>query len=185
MQTKGVVSKLFTKDWNKLTFYSFKLEGDDKYYNTGAKKHPDINPGNMISFEFEKNEKGYLDVNTKTVERIAEAEAVYPNVKQPEVPKKVDWDAKDRVIQLQACRNTAIAFVTMVLANGALKLPTKKEEAYDVVLALVNELTDTWTAENENVKAGKPPRSGGNEQGTSEVEHNIAANPEESPWEEN
>jgi hypothetical protein len=47
---------------------------------------------------------------------------------------------KDEIIQRQACRNTAIAFVDLALKHDAVALPTKKADRYDALLALTEEV---------------------------------------------
>ena len=52
---------------------------------------------------------------------------------------KEEWAQKDKMIQLQAAMNTAIALVSSAVANDLVALPTKKADKYDAYVALINE----------------------------------------------
>lgn len=51
----------------------------------------------------------------------------------------VDWDRKDKLIRLQSCQNTAIAFISAAVTNGSLKLPAAKGKGFDAFAAAVEE----------------------------------------------
>lgn len=87
---------------------------------------------------------------------------------------KDEWARKDAVIQLQSCRNSAIAVVAAALQHEALPLPAKKGEKFDALVGAVNELTEQFFLGNDDVdrllkaraeKDDKPPFRGGHEQG--------------------
>ena len=52
---------------------------------------------------------------------------------------KDEWADKDKMIRRQACMNTSIKLVTLLLAEGAVSIPKKKADAYDAVVALCDE----------------------------------------------
>ena len=60
----------------------------------------------------------------------------------------VDWDRKDKIIQWQSCRNSAIAVLELALKADALPLPAKKAEKLDALVGAVNELTEQFFKEN-------------------------------------
>jgi hypothetical protein len=52
---------------------------------------------------------------------------------------KEDWAKKDKMIQVQAAQNTAIALVSAAVQADAVKLPAKTADRYDAFCALVDE----------------------------------------------
>ena len=52
---------------------------------------------------------------------------------------KDEWADKDKMIRRQACMNTAIKLVTLLLVEGAVSVPKKKADHYDAVVELCNE----------------------------------------------
>ena len=156
----GTVKRLFERPYGDKIMRSFCVEEDDRVFGTGAFKHPSINVGNRISFEVEKNQKGFWNAITKTIEEVqqqAAPPAAMPYVAAPSAPK-TDWALKDKIIELQACRNTAVAFVGVLMQHSLIKVPTKKDEQFDFALNLVNELTDQFIQSNTNLREGKPVR---------------------------
>ena len=55
--------------------------------------------------------------------------------------KATNWDLKDKRITYLACRKDAIAIIGAMVDTTSLPLPTKKDERYEAILALVDELT--------------------------------------------
>lgn len=53
--------------------------------------------------------------------------------------KEVDWDRKDKLIRLQSCQNTAIAYVSAAVLHGALPLPKAKGKGEEAFAAAVEE----------------------------------------------
>jgi hypothetical protein len=128
------------------------IENEKGSFGTGVKRYSNAQVGNAIEFEAEKNAKGYWEVKGD----VLTIELPHATVATGAAPKVVvDWDAKDRIIQLQSCRNSAIALVDVMIKNGFVKLPTKKDEQYDAVRELVAEITEQFTEENAKVRAGK------------------------------
>lgn len=52
---------------------------------------------------------------------------------------EVDWDRKDNLIRLQSSQNTAVATINMMIAHGAIVIPKKKADAFDLIQAAVEE----------------------------------------------
>jgi hypothetical protein len=159
----GTVKRLFERPYGDKTMRSFCVEEDDRVFGTGAFKHPSVNVGNRISFEVEKNQKGFWNAITKTIEEAQQAPSQAPAAPQAPIAvgyaaPKTDWALKDKIIELQACRNTAVAFVSVLMQHSLIKVPTKKDEQFDFALNLVNELTDQFVQSNTNLREGKPVR---------------------------
>lgn len=72
------------------------------------------------------------------------------------------WENKEkrdivvqRQIQHQASRNAAIELIKVAVSADALALPTKKADKLDALVALVNELTDQFSADTDAAGSGK------------------------------
>jgi len=135
--TKGVVSKLITREWKDKTFYSVGLEGEKGFISLGTSRGG-IAEGDYVEIEWEENAKGYKD-------------AVKGGVKKLEKPKNQPAAAKaggggqpkdEGSIQYQSSRKDAIAYVQTVIAAGAVKLPAKEADK----LAALDALVDLYTA---------------------------------------
>lgn len=59
-----------------------------------------------------------------------------------------------KAIQLQSSRNSAIALLGVLLSSGAATLPAAKGKAYDAALALVDELTEKFQNETNDLRGG-------------------------------
>lgn len=152
----GVVKKILTTPWNGKLLHGFILENDDRMFGTGMVKALGVNPGVSISFVPSRNDKGRWVVDAKAVE-------VNEQVRAPQAPaqvfedkpaKETYWATKDKVIELQACRNTAIEMAELLLKNDAVKMPAKKDK-YEVISELVNHLTKEFVNANEEIRNPK------------------------------
>lgn len=75
---------------------------------------------------------------------------------------KDEWADKDRMIRRQACMNTAIKLVGLLLAEGTVTIPKKKADAYDAVVALCDEEAERlYDQYEEQVYGGGTKRSSG------------------------
>jgi hypothetical protein len=141
----GVVQRHGSKNWGDKVFNSFTLSGQQGWFNLGEKKPPDV--GTTISFEAKPNAKGFLQVDTKTIQYRTDGEAQTADVAKA-LPKSAEekgfWGRKedrevrnDHLRELGASRNTAIAIIDLMIKNEAIKLPAaaaKKEEFLWTVL---------------------------------------------------
>jgi len=68
-----------------------------------------------------------------------------------------------KAIQLQSSRNSAIALLGVLLSNGAVALPTTKGKAYDAALGLLDELTEKFQNETNDLlgRGGQRQQRGG------------------------
>lgn len=112
-----------------------------------------VGKGDTVKLEYTENG------NFKNFTKIELVEGV----KQPaSVPKGATRDVvtnnRDFRITYAGSRNTAIAFVELLVKNGGLTLPTKKSEIEDALLKYVDELTmefamKAWNAEPSETKS--------------------------------
>jgi len=58
------------------------------------------------------------------------------NSKEDKMTKE-EWTRKDNLIRLQSAQNTAIRTVDLLVTQGLVKLPTKKAEHMDAIIALI------------------------------------------------
>lgn len=173
---KGVVGKINVKDNGNWKRYSFALKGQDGWYSGGFDPLPFVE-GETIEFQMAKNSKGYEEVDRSTIRKLVGEEAVAaqpvaqvagsgggfrkagfggrPFGKSPE--EKDYWakrEARDiqtqKRIEIQSCRNSAIALVEVLLASGvqAVKLPAKEAAREGVVVEMVKRYTDMFLKEN-------------------------------------
>lgn len=182
---QGVVNKLMSRPWNDKTFHSFKINGDDRIFNTGTRKIRGIAEGKFVAFEVEKNQKGYWDVDGKTVE-VKDPPANTPQA-DPTKQYKPDneyWATKDKIIELQACRNTAIELTKVLLDKEAVKIPAKADK-YQIITELVNKLTQEFVSANQAIREGKAvPQGPAEGPATEEKYEEPTESEEDSFWEE-
>ena len=120
--------------------WSFKV-GEDWY---GAGKYPPkFDKGDEIEFQFTKNGKwNNLEFNTVTV--LEKAPTQSAPASSGSSSGGTNWDLKDKRITYLACRKDALAMADILVKTDAMVLPpaSKKADRYQVILDLVDELTD-------------------------------------------
>lgn len=144
-QMQGKVQFLNAKEWNGKTLYSFKLADQQPLFMCGTDK-PELNQGDYITFEAKENARGQLQVNVKTI-RAKTAEVVTPDKPWNNWQRPQGDDKRQRTIEYQAARNSAIAAADVILSHQALKLPAKEAAKYEVVMALIADLTKKFFEE--------------------------------------
>lgn len=153
---RGVVQRTFSKQFENGTAYSFTLKGQDGFFSTGYR--PAVEQGKAYEFEYTTDPKGRKSVNLSTLRPWEAGDAVQaPPVRsfarsggfKKDDGKDEYWKNKeardiqnDRLRELGATRNTAIALVDMMLRNGAVKLPAKEANKEEVIYALVEHYVD-------------------------------------------
>jgi len=154
---RGVIQKHLTKPWKDKTFYSFTLSGQDGIFNTGTRRPPDV--GLTIAFEASPNEKGYLEVNGKTIKHITDgtpSQASVSTASKSTVPPKGGasnadgyWAQRlqrdienDAARELGASRNTAISIIDLMLKYEAVPMPKTVAKRESFVWELLNKYTD-------------------------------------------
>lgn len=151
---KGTVEQIGVKDvqgkYGPGKVYNLKIDG--QWLGCGFKQ-PDVNEGDYIEFNVTMNGK-YKNIDVDSVQKIeGEAPQKAPSVQQAvarggAMNKDDYWsrrEARDletqKRIQLQSARNSAIAAVEVLVETGAVKLPAALNKRYDVMLALIDEVT--------------------------------------------
>lgn len=169
---KGTVAFVNEKVFNNSVLHSFKLRDDNTLYMCGKDK-PAIAKGNYIEFEAYEDSQGRTVVVPATI-TVREAEVLQPGTVTSGKPAysayrkpfgKTDAGAKDeywkkreesdnarqKTIEYQAARNSAIAAATVILSNSALKLPAKEADKYAAVMGLIGDLTARFFAETSSL----------------------------------
>lgn len=155
--TKGVVGKIYSKDFGDQTAWSFTLRGDRTFYRLGNKK-PAFSEGDSVQFEVEMKgsnayARGVSPWSDQEVTRGSPAQAVAG----ASGPRTADdfWRRKEqrdietqKRIELQSCRNSAIEMVALIVKAEALKLPAKASDKAPVIEELVQHYTQFFLDRN-------------------------------------
>lgn len=142
MNKSGVVNVITGP--NKGGYYSFKIEGDDVWYGIMNKVSAGLEKGDNISFETEKDKRGYWGVNPDTIAKVPASQGVQGGVAGRESywqDKAVTDVANHREIRWRSAVNTAVQVVELAEKMDANPVPKTgaKGKRYDALLALVNE----------------------------------------------
>lgn len=162
---KGVVGKIYSKEFGNSVLWSFTLQGDRTFYRLGNKK-PAFSEGDSIQFEVETRNgnasaKHVGPWNGEGVQRDVPAASV-------SAPRTADdfWRRKEqrdvdtqKRIELQSCRNSAIELVKLLQSLEAVKMPTKQADKVSVVEELVKHYTKYFIDENSGKDKGDAPEA--------------------------
>lgn len=122
--------------------WSFKV--GEEWIGAG-KYRPKIDKGDEIEFGYTKNGKwNNLEFNTiKVLDKAPKQEATTSGTGSSS-GGGVNWDLKDKRITYLACRKDALAMADIMVRTDAITLPpaSKKADRYEVVINLVDELTN-------------------------------------------
>lgn len=149
MEFKGVIQRKFANPVRGNTLYSFSLKGTDGFFNTNRTEIP-FSEGTAISFDAVQAAKpGNFNVDVATVKQTAEVPVQSYNapfgqrtggaVRSAGGPMNKDqyWDRKDardienqKVIALQSCRNSAIAYMAAIGVESPLVANAGGPEAF-------------------------------------------------------
>lgn len=165
MNAKGIVKEVLVKDWKGKSLYTIKLNGDSNYYNTGVEKPPKV--GTFIEFDFTINDKGYKQVDMRSiVEKTGSDIPATTKISSATgasrgMGKDDYWERKEnrditvqKRIELQSCRNSAIAFISTLLTSGAVKLPAKQADQADVIEEMLSRYTSKFVEQNAQDPSG-------------------------------
>lgn len=167
---KGYVKEYVkrTTDWG--TMHNIKLStGDQIGFGKFPPKTP-INEGDYIEVEAEVNDKGYLNGKNKTYkvlpkpqEEVGSGASAASVARDAGFGKDDYWKGKeardvanDRARNVGAARNTAIAWIDVLMKHDAIKISTKKDEREDQLNTALDEYTKKFMVgiESENKKNG-------------------------------
>jgi hypothetical protein len=172
----GTVQAVMSSAGRSQTFWRFSVDGDKRSFGLGSRE-PKFTRGSLVSFVAMKSEKGFWEVDGE-VELLQElppspppgvaarvgaittgttSSGVRSTVSKDDYWKnREDRDVeKDKTIQLQSCRNSAIELVKVLLSrtgdDALIALPAAKKR-YDFILNLVDELTQKFVDANDGKK---------------------------------
>jgi hypothetical protein len=159
---QGAVSFVSEKPWQNKVLHSFKLANDPTWYGMGTIKPP-ISKGDFVEFEVDVAPNGRVNVRGGNItvrkaaqasQQVAPAQA-WKNAEGSGMTKDDYWknrEARDIVvqerIQYQSARNSAIAFVDLLLKKECVEPPKAMNKRYDWLFALVNEVTEKYNKPN-------------------------------------
>lgn len=148
-----VVGKVEVIAPNKVGFQNFKVGND--WYSTGSKTPPAFSRGDEVSFDVEVTEKGFKNAKNIVASAVKTASPTYSTSAPKTVgaAPAVDWDLKDRKIQQQSARNAAIAFMTLLGTQGAIKYKANAQEKDKVVVleAMLEHYTEQFLSATADV----------------------------------
>lgn len=141
---------------------------DGKIYGCGFEGVP-CSEGDFVSFATYQNGK-YINADVKTMEVTKGGGQQQQQQANPQsnsgggVSKDDYWkrreandEAKQKVIEWQAARNTAVQVVDVAERAGALPLPQKKDEKFDALVDVVENLARRYYDECAQIRDGNVP----------------------------
>lgn len=153
MQIQGNVNYISSKERKTrkgpANVYAIKLESDDNWYNTGFKS-PGVKEGDEVTFRATEGQYGW-EVDASSIEILEKAKQAAAGNVQKAMSKDDYWKSREerdlvtqKVIQLQAARNAAIATCSAALAGGVLALPKTANKQLDAFVAAIDKLTGKY-----------------------------------------
>ena len=160
MNIEGVVQKVSSRPAGRGTAYSIQVEGS--YYGCGFQP-PACSEGDYVSFQIEQNNRGYWNVsgNIEVKSGGNPAPQKQASAKGPQTGNSRDqyWQEKEqrdianqKIIQYQSSRNAAIELVRTAVENDALSLGTKKADKFDILVSIVDEITDKFEKDCKDIR---------------------------------
>lgn len=138
------VTEVTTNDWG---FYNLGLEGYKRAVGVGSKYAPKCKVGDTIECVIGKNDRGYDQIDSKTI-KVVPAEVAAKVEVTPALANNSERGDKDRqqAIHFQSSRKDAIAVMGMLLANGVFPLDDgekkpKEADKYDFILTAIDKLS--------------------------------------------
>lgn len=163
---QGVVSNVSAFPYNGKNLWSFSLNGTKGFFRCGDTR-PRVEKGDYVKFTATTGKNGAYNVDTKSIDaKTGESQAT--GVKIPAagtsgasasgVGREDYWVAREardvstqKRIEIQSCRNSAIEFLKILLANGEFKLPAKNKVA--ALEAALQHYIDKFIKENAGESA--------------------------------
>lgn len=159
------VSKKATKN-PKFNLYSFKIDGDNKWYSTKFDV-PSFKEGDFIQFSWVEEKRGeYINyvVSNKEVSIVerpkkdtsssssSAAANGSSNSRETYWATKEERDIiKDKKLQWQGSRSNAVDVVLFAITNGYLEVKGKKGEQLDLLLGYVEQVTNKFYNDQERI----------------------------------
>lgn len=152
MQVTGVVKNFSFRDWKSKKFYSMcvTVNGSDTWYGTGETDPTNIPKGSTVSFEAEKNNKGFWNVEGE-IEVVSAASAPSSGssggtsyaARESYWQEKADRDLlNDERYNVRAAHMLAKDVVLGVYAQG--KLSVKAGKDLETILNTINMIADDY-----------------------------------------
>lgn len=139
---------------------NFRLKVGEKWYGTGVNKLPgDLQKGDTVEFLFEANGP-FNNIDMKSLKIVAQKEVAAKPTYAPQIvygektdAKPVDWDLKDKKIQWQAARNSAIEYIKVLLDVNvqAVKLPAAQKDKVPAIDKLLAHYTNVFFNETQTL----------------------------------
>lgn len=141
----GTVEKITNRQVNTRNgpaeSWSLNIDGD--WYSNGFNKPP-VQEGQQVEFTFSQNGQ-YKNIDKGSLKASTNAPA-QPTTSAPSTP-----NTRDISIGYQSSRKDAIAVVAAMIAAGTAPVPAEKKKGYAATLALVDELTNTFYSDLQQV----------------------------------
>ena len=146
----GTIEKVLSRDWQDTKLWSFKVREDERIFGTG-RSPVRFEAGTIVSFSpFQKGR--YWNVKAESV-RQSDAQ---PAKAAPQSSGGSSYDTRQKVIELQSCRNSALALVGILAEQKAIPFGTKastKDKA-EIIDGLVEAYVAQYLEENRHVANG-------------------------------
>lgn len=140
---------------SKNTYGFFSLKVNEEWYSNG-KNMPPVDKGDAVAFEFNTQQRGKY-TNNNIVAGTLHKTAVQVGAATPSTGPAPSSN-RDLSITYQSARKDALTLASTLLANGVLKLPTKKEDQMDAVIQFVDSMTEVyWSDAAEVVEGNRIP----------------------------
>lgn len=141
---QGVVQGVSPKEWSGKTFYSLKI--DNVFYGCGMKK-PKVAAGNTVSFQAEKNDKGYWSVQGD----IQVIDATISSSPAPFTPTNSRSSDQQSSIEYQACLKAAAPLAVVIANKGNLNVQDVKQVTKELTNYFFNLVKTLGKSEDEKI----------------------------------
>lgn len=164
-QAQGVIEVVNSRQWKNLTFYSLKLQGDDKWYGCGTDQPP-AGKGTSVSFTWAPDKKGYPAIAKGSIQAGGATGGNAAPAATTSAPTSTTsggnsrdtyWKDKENYdkevttprISYTAARGHAVSLVSAALAADALSFGSAaKGKRLDLLLEYVDEVTNKFFMES-------------------------------------
>lgn len=141
---EAVSAKTTTKAGKSLRSPLYSFKAGDFWYGCGF-DNPNIEKGDNIEFTFTEGDYG-KEADVGSIKKVNGADVPSKTVTSGKTATSVAGDRQLSIVY-QSQHRDAVAFVQFAVEQGAIKLPAKQSDKYDVLLDLVQGLTVQWCTE--------------------------------------